>query len=280
MKRKILKITALVAAIALIAGVCLLANSLLGNPISKALAKNTAQKHLDVAYANQNLTLEEVVYSFKDCYYHAKVTSPDNIDGSFTILVDMWGNLKFDTYEDRVTGGWNTADRINKDYRGRVDAVLRSQTFPYQSHIGYGDIEFISREYKDAPDVPSYALIPQDLTPGAFYDPNPFGAKAGKLTLYIDDNTVSVERLAEILLDVRRIFDDAGVRFYVIDCVLQSPRIEGSDFEEDRIEVMEFLYSDIYEEGLVDRVKASDEAAKEYYAAQDDEKLSQIEENE
>ena len=279
MKRKILKITALVAAIVLIAGVCLLANALLGNPISKALAKNTAQKHLNTAYANQNLTLEEVVYSFKDCYYHAKVTSPDNIDGSFTILVDMWGNLKFDTYEDQVSGGWNTAERINADYRARVEAVLNSRSFSYRPHIGYGDIEFVSREYKDAPGIADYALVTQDLTPGAFYDPNPFGAKAGKLTLYIDDNTVSVERLAEILLDVKRIFDDAGVRFYVIDCVLQSPRIEGSDFEEDRIEVMDFLYADIHEEGLVERVRASDEAAKEYYAAQDDEKLTQTEEN-
>ena len=46
MKKKVLKIIALVMAIALIVGVCIFANSLVGNPISKWVATNTAEKHL------------------------------------------------------------------------------------------------------------------------------------------------------------------------------------------------------------------------------------------
>ena len=41
----------------------------------------------------------------------------------------------------------------------------------------------------------------------------------------------------------------------------------------------EFLYTDIYEEGMVERVKASDEAAKAYYDEQDAEKFKEMEEN-
>ena len=280
MKKRILKIAAFVFAIALIVGVCVFANALVGNPISKAMATNTAEKHLEENFADKDFEIERVTFSFKDGYYHAFIYSPSSIDSDFTILVDMWGKLRYDTYEDRVLSGGNTADRISRDYRAVVDKVLDSQAFPYNEHIGYGDFDFYPRVHLEEYSVPEYALITEDLTLDAFYDVNELGAKHGKLTIYIDDDTVSYERLAEILLDIRRIFDDSGVKFYVIDCVLEYQKNEDSSKkQEGRVEVREFLYADIYEEGMVERVKASDEAAKAYYAEQDAEKLKEIEEN-
>ena len=274
MKKRILKIAAFVFAIALIAGVCVFANALVGNPISKAMATNTAEKHIEENYADKDFEIERVTFSFKDGYYHAFIYSPSSIDSDFTILVDMWGKLRYDTYEDRVLSGGNTADRISRDYRAVVDKVLDSQAFPYNEHIGYGDFDFYPRVHLEEYSVPEYALITEDLTLDAFYDVNELGAKHGKLTIYIDDDTVSYERLSEILLDIRRIFDDSGVKFYVIDCVLEYQKNEDSSKkQEGRVEVREFLYADIYEEGMVERVKASDEAAKAYYAEQDAEKL-------
>lgn len=280
MKKRILKIAAFVFAIALIVGVCVFANALVGNPISKAMATNTAEKHLEENFADKDFEIERVTFSFKDGYYHAFIYSPSSIDSDFTILVDMWGKLRYDTYEDRVLSGGNTADRISRDYRAVVDKVLDSQAFPYNEHIGYGDFDFYPRVHLEEYSVPEYALITEDLTLDAFYDVNELGAKHGKLTIYIDDDTVSYERLSEILLDIRRIFDDSGVKFYVMDCVLEYQKNEDSSKkQEGRVEVREFLYADIYEEGMVERVKASDEAAKAYYAEQDAEKLKEIEEN-
>ena len=280
MKKRILKIAAFVFAIALIVGVCVFANALVGNPISKAMATNTAEKHIEENYADKDFEIERVTFSFKDGYYHAFIYSPSSIDSDFTILVDMWGKLRYDTYEDRVLSGVNTADRISRDYRAVVDKVLDSQAFPYNEHIGYGDFDFYPRVHLEEYSVPEYALITEDLTLDAFYDVNELGAKHGKLTIYIDDDTVSYERLSEILLDIRRIFDDSGVKFYVIDCVLEYQKNEDSSKkQEGRVEVREFLYADIYEEGMVERVKASDEEAKAYYAEQDAEKLKEIEEN-
>ena len=276
MKKRILKIAAFVFAIALIVGVCVFANGLVGNPISKAVATNTAEKHLEENFADKDFEIERVFYSFKDGYYHAFIYSPSSIDSDFTILVDMWGNLRYDTYEDRVLSGGNTADRISRDYRTEVDKVLDSQAFLYNEHIGYGDFEFYPRVHLEEYSVPEYALITEDLTLDAFYDVNDLGAKHGKLTIYIDDDTVSYERLAEILLDIRKIFDDSGVKFYVIDCVLEYQKNEDSSKkQEGRVEVREFLYADIYEDGMVERVKASDEAAKAYYAEQDAEKFKE-----
>ena len=281
MKKRILKIAAFVFAIALIVGVCVFANALVGNPISKAMATNTAEKHIEENYADKDFEIERVTFSFKDGYYHAFIYSPSSIDSDFTILVDMWGKLRYDTYEDRVLSGGNTADRISRDYRAVVDKVLDSQAFPYNEHIGYGDFDFYPRVHLEEYSVPEYALISEDLTLDAFYDVNELGAKHGKLTIYIDDDTVSYERLSEILLDVRSIFDDAGVKFYVIDCVLEYQKNEDSSKKkEGRVEVREFMYADIYEEGMVERVKASDEAANAYYDEQDAEKFKEkVEEN-
>ena len=279
MKKRILKIAAFVFAIALIVGVGVFANALVGNPISKVVATNTAEKHIEENYADRDFEIERVTFSFKDGYYHAFIYSPSSIDSDFTILVDMWGKLRYDTYEDRVLSGGNTADRISRDYRAAVDKVLDSQAFPYNEHIGYGDFDFYPRVHLEEYSVPEYALITEDLTLDAFYDVNELGAKHGKLTIYIDDDTVSYERLSEILLDVRRIFDESGVKFYVIDCVLEYQKNEDSSKkQEGRVEVREFLYADIYEDGMVERVKTSDEAANAYYNEQDAEKLKEIQE--
>ena len=273
MKKRILKIAAFVFAIVLIVGVCVFANGLVGNPISKAVATNTAEKHLEENFADKDFEIERVFYSFKDGYYHAFIYSPSSIDSDFTILVDMWGKLRYDTYEDRVLSGGNTADRISRDYRAEVDKVLDSQAFPYNEHIGYGDFDFYPRVHLEEYTVPEYAMITEDLTLDAFYDVNELGAKHGKLTIYIDDDTVSYERLAEILLDIRRIFDDSGVKFYVIDCVLEYPKNEDSSKkQEGRVEVREFLYADIYEEGMVERVAKCVEDTQNYYNEQDKEK--------
>jgi len=275
MKKRILKIAALVFAIVLIVGVCIFANGLVGNPISKAVATNTAEKHLEKTYADKDFEIERVFYSFKDGYYHAFIYSPSSIDSDFTILIDMWGNLRSDSYVDRVLSGWNTADRVNRDYRAAVDKVLNSQAFPYNAHIGYGDFEFYPRVHLEEYSVPEYALIIEDLTLDAFYDVNELGAKHGMLTIYIEDNTVTVERLSKILLDIKTIFDNAGVKFYMIDCVLEYPKPEDGKRREDRVEVMNFLYDDIYEDGMIERVKASDEAARAYYNEQDAEKFKE-----
>jgi uncharacterized protein YqgQ len=252
-----LKITALVFAIALIVGVCIFANGLVGNPISKAIAKNVAEKHIEKTYADKDFEIERVFYSFKDGYYHAFVYSPSSVDSDFTILIDMWGKMRHDTYEDRVLSGGNTASRIDRDYREMVDKVLNSQAFPYNTHIEYGDFEFYPREHLKEHTVPEYALITEDLTLDAFYDVNELGAKHGMLTIYIEDNTVTIERMSEILLDVKRIFDDAGVKFYMIDCVLEYPKTEDGTEREGRVEVREFLYADIYEDGMFERVKGA-----------------------
>ena len=52
MKKKILKIAALIIAVALIIGIGVVANALNGNPISKMLARKAADAYLEEHYPN------------------------------------------------------------------------------------------------------------------------------------------------------------------------------------------------------------------------------------
>ena len=269
MKKKILKVIALVIALILIVGVCIFANSLVGNPISKMLATNTAKQYIKENHPDKDYQLDSVTFNFKFVCYNAYFSSPSSPDSSFTLMLGMDGKLIHDYYEEHVTNRGNTARRLEDAYRAAAGKVLDNPAFPYDCHIGFGDLQFITEEYKNEPDVLSYALITNDLELDGVYDVNKLGAKAGKLTIYIYDDTVTVERLAEIILDIKKIMDQAGVSFYAMDCVLEYPKPENGQWKQGRVEVMVFLYSDIYEEGIVRRVQASNEAANAYYEAMD-----------
>ena len=270
MKKKALKITALVAALALIIILGLFANSMVGNPISHMLAKRTAERYLEEHHPDKDYQLEGVTFNFKFVCYNAYFQSPSSPDSRFTLMLGMDGQVKSDYYEEQVTNRGNTARRLEEEYRSAVSKVLDSPAFPYDTHIDYGELQFISEEFRNAEGVPAYALITNELELDGIYDVNELGAKAGKLTVYVYDDTVTVERLAEIILDIRAMLEEAGVSFYVMDCVLEYPKPEdGSPWKEGRVEVMEMRCSDIYEEGLVDRVRTSNESAADYYEKMD-----------
>ena len=269
MKKKILKIAAFVVALALIVGVCIFANSLVGNPISKMLATNTAKQYIKENHPDMDYQLDGVTFNFKFVCYNAYFSSPSSPDSSFTLMLGMDGKIIQNYYEAHVIERGNTARRLDEEYRDAVGKVLDNPSFPYNSHIDYGELQFIQEEYRNAAGVPPYALITNELELDGIYDVNELGAKAGKLTLYVYDDTVSVERLAEIILDIKGMLDDAGVRFYVMDCVLEYPKPESGEWKQGRVEVMDFLCSDIYEEGLVERVQASNDAAEDYYDEMD-----------
>ena len=243
-----------------------------GNPVSKILVTHSAEKYLQENFSDTDFEIGTVNYDFKTSNYYVCVVSPSSADSSFTIYAGLNGKIDYHSYEDAVVKKWNTAGRINDDYREAVDAVFNNPEFPYDSDIGFGDIEFTTDDVLDygfgtLDGPPDYAIKTESLELDMVYDVNEFGKKAGVLTIYVYDEDVSYERLAEILLGIRNILDEADVSFYVIDCVIEYPRPEDDgDWKEGRVEVMTFLYDDIYEEGLTERVRISDEKAKAYYA--------------
>lgn len=270
MKKKWLKIGALCVALVIIAGLCWFANALVGNPVSKWLATRTAERHLEEVYGHTDFVLERVGFNFKDINYYAHVKSPSSEDSSFSLRMDMWGNLLSDSYESRVLSGGNTADRLYMEYRALVDEVLEASDYPFTSFIAYGDLRFaFSFEQEEEPTTDGY-ILPEELVVDKEYDIRELGARAGTLVVYVEDDEVTVERAAEVLLELKALFDKKNVPFYAIDFVLEYPRKEeGGTTKEGRVNVDGFLYSYIYEEGMMERVKAADEELTAYYEEQD-----------
>ena len=271
MKRKVLKTAAFLTAVVLISGLGAFANALVGNPVSRLLAKRTAAAYLAEHYGDTGFVLEEVSYSFKEGGYYATIRSPGSGDLYFTLSLDMAGHLLWDHYESMVASGENTARRLNQAYRALADSVFDSPAFPYTSDIAFGDLAFGDPEagvYGQA-----HTLSPADLEPDRLYDIRKLGAQSGYLTVYIDDETVSVELAAEIMLEIKALLDESGIPFYAMHFVLQYPRpSEDAPRPEGRVEAIDFLSADIGEPGMTARVEAANAAAEAYYARMDGEK--------
>lgn len=275
MKKKILKVLALVVAIILIIGIGIFANGLVGNPVSKYLATKSANEYLEKTYSDKDFVIEEVNYDFKTGGYYARVTSPTSIDSHFSLSFDLMGKLVLDAYDD-VTSGWNTAMRLEDDYRNAVKAITESKDFSEKYFIAYGEIPCILSDYPIDEEHPEYALQKEELVIDKIYDIKEVASQHGKLVLYAYDDEVTHERLAELLLDVKNKFDNSGVTFKAVDFVLEPPKAEGEPMMSDeQISIRNFYYSDIYEDGLVERVKKANQETIEYY-----EKLDSIKEAE
>ena len=271
MKKKVLKIIALVIAIALIVGVCWFANALNGNPLSKMLAEKAVVAYLAENYAHTDYYVEKLAYSFKFGNYYAHIRSEASMDTQFILYIDMIGNVYFDTFDD-VLRGAITARRLEQEYRDLTDQIFDNHSFPYPSDIGYGTLEIYPQEALDDPqvnDIPDYALVQQDLVLDQIYDIRELGRQAGHLIIYVENDTISFELAAKILLNILEEFDNANIPFRAIDFSLQPPLPDEGPRTGFEIHFKNFPYEDIYEEGLEDRIKTAHDALEAHYAEQD-----------
>ena len=272
MKKKPLKILAALAAFAILAGLGWFANAMVGNPVSRYLAGRTARDHLAQTYPGTDYEITKVSYNFKDGYYHAFVESPSSADTYFTIAVTMTGALRYDEFS-LVAEGFNTARRLEEEYRTLCDTVLEASDFPYTLSIGYGTLEIYPRFAQGEASTPSYALIQEDLELDGRYDIRQLGAEAGHLILYVDSDDVSPELAAEVLLEVRQRMEEVGVPFFAVDLTLRPPTSQaGAHRPADSVTVCHVPCASIQEEELVLRIQEAQEATAAYYEAMDAEK--------
>ena len=273
--KKHFRVIGIVLMIVLAAVLIWFANVMMGNPVSYALASKEAKAYLSDQFSGTDYQMERITYSFKDGRYHAFMVSPSSIDGDFSVCFSMLGAYCYDTY-DSVQDGWNTAQRLNSEYRKLTDIILNDPSLPYDNtqiySIMFGELEIYPKEFIDDPnvhDIPDYSLVQDDLEPNKIYDIKELGAKAGHLVLYVDNDIISVEETARIMLDFRSMFDEAGIPFYAMDIVLRHPRTEDGTSDDEEIRINDFLYQDIYEEGLTDRIEIAMEETAAYYAMLD-----------
>lgn len=272
MKKKF-KIFAGIGAFLLISFVLYLANGLVGNPVSKFIAKRTANEYIKENYSNINLDNIEVNYNFKTGDYYVNVKSPTSIDTHFTLTISPFGKLEYDTYEYDVLNKYNTYMRIDSEYSEEVYSIFEDEKFPYKSDIAFGEIieKSTLKDMYDENVVPLYGINTKDLELDKEYDIKEISKNAGHIVLYIEDNTITPKRASEILLNVKDVLDKENINFYAIDFILEKPRKEDGTPNEDNssIRVEHFLYKDIYEENLDKRIENSYKNLMKYYNEQD-----------
>jgi hypothetical protein len=89
----------------------------------------------------------------------------------------------------------------------------------------------------------------------------------GLLIIRTELEEPTVKKTAEILLQLKEYADEIGVPFYRVKIELYSIGRMGDNFlaGKPKVDVREFFYPDIYEEGMVERVRAAHEATCAYY---------------
>ena len=275
MVKRIGKVIAIVVAVAVLAGVIWLALGFLGNPVSALLARRGLNQYMEQTYPNIELNVERFGYNFKTVGYYAYVVEEHSPDTAFYINLDMLGHVKYDSFDTWVTDRMNTEQRVQEQYRILVDSILDSADFSYASDIKGGELEFGQDwEWGDNRDH-SYAIPREELILDKEYTQEEildFGKRAGILTVYVMEDTVTPERAAQIMLHIRELFDKAAVPFYRMDFVLRYPKPEdGSPWRDEDVRA-ELIYEDIRAEGLTERIQTSHDAIYQRFAEMDAEK--------
>lgn len=259
-----LRVIAAVIAFAIIIWLLFGINDLLGNPISYYLAKTNSEKYVAEKYGDEGYVVSDIGYSFKFKNYLVLAEKPGSKDCYFTVYCGMDGKPDADNYDSYVAGGGNTRRRLEESYRKLADSIFESPSFPYSSKISGGSLVF--KGDGDKPDEYDFGLSESILVPDAEYDIEKLGKQAGLLTVYIDTENLTAEFASEALLRIKALANLGMVPFYAIELTL-----ENSAHEYYPVGV--FRSADIYEEGLVERVKVSHQKKEELNAIEDKKKL-------
>lgn len=256
-----LRVIAAVIAFAIIIWLLFGINDLLGNPISYYLAKTNSEKYVAEKYGDEGYVVNGIVYSFKFKVYLVNAEKPGSKDCYFTVYCGMDGKPDADNYDSYVAGGGNTRRRLEESYGKLADSILESPAFQYSSDISGGSLVFKGEE-----DKYDFGLSRDILKPDAEYDIAELGEQAGLFTVYIDTENLTAEFAAEALLRIKALANLGMVPFYAVELTLKNSAYEYYS-------VGVFRSGDIYEEGLVERVKVSHQKTEEYYANEDKKKL-------
>ena len=265
--KKAVKALLIVLLLAVIGVVLYFVCAFFGNPVSYLLSANSAEKYIEENYSDYDLEIEKVGYDLKVSGYYAKVSSPSSIDTHFSVYFDLLGRVKYDTF-DNVTDGWNTEMRLENEYRTLTDSIEDEIKKRFTTDIYYGEIK-TSEVAEDYSGKEPYGIPADELILDYDYDIDEIASKAGHIVFYYDETELTAEKSAERLLELKAIFDEHGISFYAIDFIAQEPKTEENASGRKEFAVREFLCSDIYEEGLAERLQTAADDLQDFYAKED-----------
>ncbi len=240
----------------------------LWNPVSRLLCKHSAEKYVEQNYPGY--IVEKSGYNFKDGNYYAHIDQPDQLDAQFYIYMDWLGNVTYDNFDFYVASKHNTYNRIYMEYRDLVRDALENTKYNLTLiggdiyHIGNYELEFGSISNPDKVFMPDEEVVAEKL-----FNYEDLGKDYGAVLVWAEEADVSYENAARIVLDLKESLDKAGVKFYYMDFYLRPPRNEDGTVNVEGIQFEGFRYTDIYAEGLEERIKAAKEQRTRFYEEMD-----------
>ena len=145
--KKWLKVGAFVLAMALLAGVVYVTDVLMGFPVSYFRVKQSLHTYLEEYYSDTDFVATNPHHVFKLGRFMVDVSSPSSPDSHFFLEFDADGSLLYDSYESKVTSGWNTAMRLSDQYDKLCRTVMESAAFPFEVECS-GGMESVNQRRK------------------------------------------------------------------------------------------------------------------------------------
>ncbi|MCR1897545.1 hypothetical protein NSA47_00885 [Irregularibacter muris] len=197
-KSKTLKIVAGTVGILLILAILFITNAFVGNPLSAMMANRAAQRYIDQHYASLDLELDKATYNFKDGMYMIRAKSTTSIDTHFSIYYAR-GKVQRDDYENYVLDGFNTWERLSKEYSHLAKEIISKE-------LGYEDNN--TMVIYDMDEHGNYSnLLELDMK---FDKSLPIDAE---VTLRLELQNHSLEEITKIVTKAHKAFVNAGCHF-------------------------------------------------------------------
>ncbi|MBR2889782.1 MAG: hypothetical protein IKC09_05865 [Oscillospiraceae bacterium] len=230
-----------------------------GYPLSYALVAISTTSHVAITQPELDVQIDRIVYDFKHGGYSVYFVSPTSQDTYFRMVCDGFGLIHLD-YSDSAQSKGHTVARVEQDYRNRLDEALAEAEFDFEVRQCFAEI---THQYGNEwgsinKDFGITDAEVQALELDREYDFREFAAKYGRINIQIRDEQVTVERAAEILLELKAYLEKQNIPWYGMDFSLT---YDHSEY----VILYDFLYEDVYEEGLVDRVQESYDATQKHF---------------
>lgn len=201
-KKLVLRMMALILAVALIGIILSITNAFVGNPISSVLADKAIKEYVTQNYPNLDLEIEQALYNFKDGAYMARAKSKSSIDTHFAIYY-RGGQVIRDDYETYVLGKYNTLSRLEEECSELIIPIL-SKVEGLENNKAMVQVE--KWEYEKANqniklDMQYHNKLPIDL----------------KVNIRTDLNDISLKNMASILEKSHKTLLENGYIFETYD---------------------------------------------------------------
>lgn len=147
MKNKKLRIIIIVFVALLLIIAAIIVDSFVGNPISKYIAKKSAERYVNDNYSDLDLVIDNPIYNFKIGSYMVNCYVENSKDTHFKIMCNKSGKVLYDNYES-IINGLNTIIRISNDFNKYVENIIRDE-FSYDYYILYCDVKIMDSNIFD-----------------------------------------------------------------------------------------------------------------------------------